>query len=125
MAFRSADDRRAALQRGAEAETFAVRELETQGWTVLARNWRGGGGELDVVVHRETAIRFVEVKARRPGEDPLEALTPSKLRKLRGAARAFLATQPPVYDDVAFLIASVSAHADGWAVEWLDDAFDG
>ena len=113
------------MQRGAEAEHFAVRELEGQGWTVLARNWRGGGGELDAVVCRDTALRFVEVKARRPGEDPLASMTPSKLRKLRGAARAFLAKRPDVYDDIAFLVASVWAHDDGWSVDWLDDAFDG
>lgn len=122
---RSVGSRRAAVQRGTEAEGFVVGELRLQGWSVLARNWRGGGGELDVVVCRETMIRFVEVKARQPGGDPLEAVTATKVRRLQRAATAFLAEQPDVYDDVGFLLASVWAHPDGWRVEWLDDAFDG
>lgn len=107
-------------------------ELATQGWTVLARNWRGGGGELDAVVRRSGEIRFVEVKLR-DLEDPLsdEAVTPSKRSKLRGAARAWLLAQgalPGAPNDgepereVCFLVAMVDP---GGRIDWVDDAFDG
>ncbi|MCO4744447.1 MAG: YraN family protein [Proteobacteria bacterium] len=123
--MRTAETRRAALQRGAEAEAFVAQELEGDGWTVVARNWRGAGGELDVVVCRGTVLRFVEVKARSEGGDPLDGMTATKQRRLNRAAEAFLSRALVDYDDIAFLVALVWATGEGWAVEWLDDAFDG
>jgi putative endonuclease len=115
--------RRRALEAGHRAEQDVAERLAAQGWTVLAQNWRGGGGELDVVVLRGRALRFVEVKLRAL-EDPLvdEAIPAHKRAKLRGAARAFLLANPVEADDLAFLVAFVAP--DGSA-RWVDDAFDG
>lgn len=57
-------DKQAALQSGADAEAAVARLLESQGWLVLARNWRGGNGELDLVVRDGSRLRIVEVKLR-------------------------------------------------------------
>jgi putative endonuclease len=117
-------DRRAALERGARAETFAAEVLTRDGWTVLARNWRARGGELDLVVERDGVLRFVEVKARDPSDDTgLDAIDGLKRRKLVAAAEAWLAERGPPRVEVAFLVAVVSFEADGWSIEWLDDAF--
>ena len=110
------------MDRGAEAEAWVAQELEGQGWTVIGRNVRIGGGELDLVVQRDGAVRFVEVKARSAGDDPLEALTPHKQRKLRQAAEGWLQQAAPV-EEAAFLVALVHMHADGWRLECIDDAF--
>lgn len=99
--------------------------LEEQGWRVLARNWRGGGGELDVVVCRGRALRIVEVKARKGDADPLFALSPAQQGRLRAAGEAFLAAHEAPIDDLAFLLAAVRMGAGAWSIEWLDDAFDG
>ncbi len=121
-----AHDRRAALQRGALAESYVARCLEAQGWAVLDRNWRGHGGELDVVVARDGVVRFVEVKARAP-DDPTgaEAITPSKRSKLIRAAEAWLLGQPVAPAEACFLVAVVDCGPEPWVVEWIDDAFDG
>jgi putative endonuclease len=122
---RTPDDRRAALQRGAEAESLVARELQLQGWVVLARNWRGGGGEIDVVVSRDGAVRFVEVKARVP-EDPsgFESVTEAKQRKIASAAEAWL-LECGWTGEACFLVAVVTLRPGGrWSVELLDDAFD-
>lgn len=95
--------------------------LVQDGWSVLARNWRAVGGELDLVVERDGALRFVEVKARAVGDDGLMALTPSKRAKLRRAAEAWLVAHGPPRVEVCFLVAVVTVRADGRAVEWLDD----
>ncbi len=121
---RSPDDRRRALRAGADAEERVASLLAADGWSVLARNWRGGGGELDVVVARGVAVRFVEVKLRDPA-DPLgdEAVSASKRSRLRGAARAWLLSHSGLDPhDLAFLVAFVAP--DG-VVRLVDDAFDG
>jgi len=93
---------------------------------VLDRNVRVGGGELDLVVVRERALRFVEVKARAVGDtSALEALTPRKQRLLRQAAEAYLLGALPPYDEVAFLVAVVTLDPAGWSLDLIDDAFDG
>ena len=120
----SADGRRAALERGARAERVVADALVSDGWAVLSRNWRGGGGELDIVIERSGVIRFVEVKARASGDILLDdAVTASKRRRLTGAARAWL-LQHETVEECAFLVALVSMETDGWRVEWIDNAFD-
>lgn len=119
-------DRRAALRRGAQAEAWVADRLEAAGWTVLDRNWRGRGGEIDLVVARDGVVRFVEVKARAP-EDPtgLEAVSRSKQAKLIRAAEAWLLEQPTAPEEACFLVAVVDCGAQAWTVEWIDNAFDG
>ncbi len=98
-----------------------AKALSADGWTVLSRNWRGGGGELDLVVSRSTSLRFVEVKTRGT-DDPvgLESVGPVKQANLVRAARAWMLEHCTDYDEIAFMVALVEP--DG--VTWIDDAFD-
>lgn len=82
--------------RGRRYEALAARHLEARGWRVLARNWRDGPRELDLVVARRDVVAFVEVKARRGTEfgHPLEAITRRKRREVTTAARAWLRGNP-------------------------------
>lgn len=99
--------------------------LVRDGWMVLSRNWRGGGAELDIVVRRGSALRFVEVKARTGDElDALESITAQKRSRLARGARAWLDAHQPAVDDIAFLIAVVDLSEEGMSVQWWDDAFD-
>lgn len=124
--MRGPSHRRAALARGAEAEAFVGRALEREGWEVLARNWRGGGGELDLIVRQGGRVRFVEVKAREDGDPSgLEAVEGRKIDRLVRAAETWLMEQPGEPEEVCFLVAIVTCAASGWTVEWFDDAFDG
>ena len=120
--MQSPDDRRAAVARGAAAEDHVATLLSMQGWDVVARNWRGGGGELDLVVARGGALRIVEVKARAPGDPygPAAAVGPTKRRRLVRAAEAFLSRWKGGLDEVAFMVALV----EGDVVTFIDDAFD-
>ncbi len=66
------------------------------GYHLLARRVRRGCGEIDLVVTRASVIVFVEVRTRGPGSvaRAAETITRDKLRRLRTAARAWLAEQP-------------------------------
>lgn len=130
MGSRSADARRAAHEDGLRAEALVARRLVSAGWNLVARNWVGAGGELDVVVVRDGRLRFVEVKARAPGDlDGLDAIGPGKRRRLVQAARAFLDQWTEPVQEACFTVALVHlpdapAGLDQARVEWLDDAFD-
>ena len=67
-----------------------------RGYRVLGRNVWAGGNELDLIVRRGRAVVFVEVKRKRGAGygDPLEMVGPEKVRRVRRAAEAWLATHP-------------------------------
>ena len=93
---------------------------------MLARNWRGGGGEIDLVALAADRLRFVEVKVRVP-EDPLsdDAVPPSKQHRLRRAANAWIAEHGALAEEHCFLVAYVDTATSPWTIRWVDDAFDG
>ncbi|HKB20838.1 MAG TPA: YraN family protein [Gaiellaceae bacterium] len=81
---------------GTRAERRALRHYRLRGYRVLATNRWIGGYELDLVLRRGRAIVFCEVKSKAGPErgDPLEMVTPEKVRRLRQAAKAWLAANP-------------------------------
>jgi putative endonuclease len=95
---------------GARAERRVRVHYRLRGYRVLAANVRAGGNELDVVVRRGRRLVFCEVKAREGDShgDPWEAVGPEKERRLRRAAKGFLARHPGLLAlDVAFEVAAV------------------
>lgn len=77
-------------RRGEEAAYFFLRK---QGYTIVARNWRGGGrrGELDLVGWEGKTLCFIEVKTRgERGEVAAEmAVDMSKRDELAAMARLY------------------------------------
>jgi putative endonuclease len=83
-----------ASRRGRSGEEAAARYLAGQGWRVLARNWRGGRGEIDIVAQEGECVVFVEVKSH---SDPawLEwSVGPDKRRRIVSASRRWLLAHP-------------------------------
>jgi putative endonuclease len=87
---------------GTRAERRALWHYRLRGYRVLATNVWIGGYELDLVLRRGRTLVFCEVKAKGGGEkgDPLEMVTPEKMRRLRQAVEAWLAAnpQPPEFE---------------------------
>ncbi|WP_199261555.1 YraN family protein [Paracoccus binzhouensis] len=50
---------------GRFAEESVAREYRRRGYEVLAERWRGRGGEIDLILHKDEEYAFVEVKASR------------------------------------------------------------
>lgn len=92
----SDDDRRSLGQLG---ERLAARYLIQTGHRVLERNWRCVEGELDlIVVHGDGVVVGVEVKTRRGlgFGDPVEAVTPAKVARLRRLLGVWLRDHPDI-----------------------------
>ncbi len=79
---------------GARGERAAGRHLQRRGWRVVARNWRGSGGELDLVVTRGHVVAVVEVKTRADPAAHTEPVTAAQRERIARAAGAFLAARP-------------------------------
>jgi putative endonuclease len=99
---------------GAAGEKAAVEWLEREGFEILARNWRSGRYELDIVARRSDTLHFVEVKTRdaEGWASPEEAMTPAKQRSFRLAVQAWLAQNPSDLEPQLDLIA-VDTSPDG------------
>jgi len=78
---------------GKEGEAAACAHLEKEGWVILARNFRAGRGEIDVIATRGDIICFVEVKRwRRNGSQDLKrAIGRGKIGRIIETSKIFLA----------------------------------
>jgi Holliday junction resolvase-like predicted endonuclease len=92
MRVMSSPDVNAAHALGRWGEERAARHLERRGWTVLARNYRFGRREVDLVVRKGRLVVFVEVKTRagRGFGSPQDAITGLKRREIEAVATHYL-----------------------------------
>jgi len=76
---------------GSEGERLAGRFLRELGMRILQRNCGSRFGEIDIIARDGDEVVFVEVKTRTSGRwgEPVEAVTPAKVRRLRRAAEQF------------------------------------
>jgi putative endonuclease len=81
-------------EEGRRGEAAAARHLIRRGWTILARRWRGAGGELDLVAARGDVVAICEVKARGDPAVLDEPVTAAQRERIGRAAAAFLASRP-------------------------------
>jgi putative endonuclease len=79
---------------GRLAEALAAWSLRLRGYRVLARRFRTPVGEIDLVVRRGRCVAFVEVKARRGGDEALHALGSRQRARIARAAEWFLKRHP-------------------------------
>ncbi len=102
---------------GRFGEDVAARVLADLGWEILERNWRCAHGEIDIVgVEGDEAV-IVEVKARRTSTfgSPAEAVTRSKLARLRRLAAAWLASQDRGFSGVRIDVIAIDVRRPGAA----------
>lgn len=110
---------------GSEGERIALDHLRSEGYEVLATNWRSGRDEIDIVARSGRTLVVVEVKTRgtdRFGE-PFEAVGPAKQRKLSRAAEALLDSMPPEELEVRFDVIGIVLEQDGHRISHIKEAF--
>jgi putative endonuclease len=92
---------------GSSGENAAEEWLVREDFEIMARNWRSGRYEIDIVARRGDTLHFVEVKTRDPEawETPEEAMTADKQRAFRLAVKAWLTQNPSPLEPQMDLIA--------------------
>lgn len=109
---------------GRNGEDVASAFLVQIGYKIVARNWRFGPKEIDIIAIDGDTMVFVEVKTRSTlaFELPQEAVTPRKMRNLVEAADAYL-QQHDIQLNSRFDIVSVLNGNPPKVIEHLIDAF--
>ena len=98
-------------QTGVSGEQMAEEYLAARGMTCEARRWRGGSGEIDLIMRDGDYLVFVEVKYRpksRAGTG-LMAVTPAKRRRMVSAAMNYLMEQDDYRQPVRFDCVEITA----------------
>ncbi|MBB6099936.1 putative endonuclease [Deinobacterium chartae] len=109
--------------RGERAEQRALAHLLGLGHTLLARNYRIPGGEIDLITRApggETVFTEVRQRGGRRYGSALETVTPRKVALLRRAALAYLGR-----DDLPcrFDVIAIDGDADRGTLLHLEGAF--
>jgi putative endonuclease len=86
--------RQKAYKLGHTAEWRAVWRLRLSGWRILARRYKSGLGEVDIVARRGKVLAFVEVKARADFLRAADSLTSHQFGRASRAASLFVARYP-------------------------------
>ncbi len=108
---------------GAAGEDVAANWYVSNGYEIVARNWRCKDGELDLIVRSGRTYVFCEVKTRSSDRfgAPVEAVTRDKQKRIRRlAARWLQEGAPGPAKDIRFDVASVRGPRN---VEILEGAF--
>lgn len=81
------------LLRGRKGERIACRYLMQRGYDILARRYRNGAGEVDIIAFEKETLAFVEVKTRssRHFGEPWEFVDRVKQVRIRNTAEKFIA----------------------------------
>lgn len=114
---------------GKKGEDVACRFLEGMGHRIVARNYRSGHLEIDIISTQGNGVHFVEVKSRVApvAVAPEENVTPLKQKKIANAALKYLHgskdTGVTWGMDVSFDVVAVTFDGGEEKLEWFPDAF--
>ncbi len=110
---------------GELGERIAERWLRKCGYRILARRFRNGHRDIDLIAERDATIAFVEVKARRGTAfgDPVEAVHHRKQRELSRSARVWIDRHGRVGEQYRFDVVGVLVAESRVMVKHVPNAF--
>jgi putative endonuclease len=109
---------------GKAGEEIAADFLIRKGYKILAKNWRSGKNEIDIIALVGETLVVVEVKSRHSNYagEPEMAVTRDKQRALIRAANAYL-NRNGMENEVRFDIVSVLVVKGQENIQHIEDAF--
>jgi putative endonuclease len=106
---------KARIKLGAQGEDLAADYLTTQGYIILARNFRKKSGEIDIIARDGEWLVFIEVKTRTNllfGQ-PYEAVTLKKQAQISRGALAYITINKLHNQAMRFDVISVLIQTNG------------
>jgi len=109
---------------GAQAEQWTSRHLQQQGLKLIAHNYRGRFGEIDLIMQDGPSLVFIEVRLRRNADfgGAAASIDSRKQQRIIRTAQQYLSGLdhiPPCRFDVVLM-----DDAQGHNLQWLKNAFD-
>jgi putative endonuclease len=112
---------------GREAEAVACRFLEGAGFAIAERNWRGNGGEADIVARMGELLVFVEVRSREGSSlgTPEDSVGLGKRQRIVRAASHYLSTIPAAsWREARFDVIAIEGTGETAVLRHYPAAFD-
>ena len=111
---------------GELGERIAARFLERTGYKILARRYRSGRRDIDLVAEQDGLIAFVEVKARHGDDfgDPVEAVHRRKQRELTKSAQSWIDRHGRSGENYRFDVVGILVHDRRAYVRHIPNAFE-
>lgn len=112
---------------GRRGEELAASYLEKKGYLILQRNYRGGGGEMDIVAQEGDCLVFVEVRTRSSREygTPEESITPAKAQRLIEVAQGYLQEQGDAAREWRIDLVAIHWSGDSYRLNHIVNAVTG
>ena len=110
-----------AYHAGLSAEDRIAADYEHRGFPILAKRWRGNGGEIDLIARDGDGLVFVEVKQSRDFDQAVQHVSPRQIKRLYASAEEYLGQMPNgSLTDVRFDVALVNGRGE---VRVIENAF--
>lgn len=111
-----------AYHSGLAAEDSVARDYERRGYRMLARRWRSGAGEIDLVADDSDELVFIEVKKARSFATAAARIGRRQMQRISIAAQSYLEISGrSSLTNMRFDVALVDA---GGSVQLIENAFE-
>ncbi len=110
---------------GRTGEDIALNYLENKGWKLLHKNWRNKYGELDLIMHNQDKIIFIEVRTKKSLQygTGTESVNKTKQQKIRKLAMMFLQDKKYYNHAIRFDVVSIYFANDKINIQHVEEAF--
>ncbi len=118
--------RRNTTSLGMLGEALAREYLTKKRYNVVDHNFRCSHGEIDLIVRKDKAFRFIEVKFRRTMDYglPQESVVRRQQQRIRKSALMWLRRRRlPMNTEMHFDVLAISEEAGQKRYEYIEDAF--
>ena len=112
---------------GNYGELLVAKKLMQEGFTIIARNYRIRGGEIDIIARKEEILAFVEVKTRQNIRFPLSQVVTSLKQKtiIRTAKQFLLQHNQKTLDTILRFDVALVEGKDVSSITYIPNAFVG
>lgn len=113
-------------QRGAWAESKALKFLQQRGLNLVEKNFNCRRGEIDLIMNDNEALVFIEVRFRAKSAhvSALESVDQRKQQRISLSAEYYLQRHPEqAWRHCRFDVLGISEEAHEQEIEWIQDAF--